>query len=102
MQGIRIGVGVGGGAENGLEGALESIRRAEGAGFHTAWVPNIFSYDALTLLALAGRDTREIELGTAVVPTFSRHPLYMAQQARTTQEATGGRLVLGLGRATRS
>jgi len=94
VKGMRIGVGVG---ANGIDDAIARVKRAEEAGFHTAWFPNIFACDALTLVALAGRETARIELGTAVVPTHSRHPLYMAQQALTTQAATGGRLVLGLG-----
>jgi alkanesulfonate monooxygenase SsuD/methylene tetrahydromethanopterin reductase-like flavin-dependent oxidoreductase (luciferase family) len=39
----------------------------------------------------------DIEFGTAVVPTYSRHPLALAAQALTVQEAVGGRLVLGVG-----
>jgi F420-dependent oxidoreductase-like protein len=38
-----------------------------------------------------------IELGTAVVPTYPRHPAALAQQALTTAAACGGRLVLGIG-----
>ncbi|KKM02047.1 hypothetical protein LCGC14_1788330, partial [marine sediment metagenome] len=38
-----------------------------------------------------------IELGTSVVPTYSRHPVVMAQQALTAQAATGGRFNLGIG-----
>lgn len=99
MKGLRIGIGVGelGAGDGGLDATLEQFRRAERSGFQTAWVANIFGFDALTLLALAGRETTRIELGTAVVPTHSRHPLYMAQQALSTQAATGGRLALGLG-----
>ena len=99
MKGLRIGVGLGelSGMGGGLDATLEQFRRAERDGFQTAWVANIFSLDALTLLALAGRETSRIELGTAVVPTHSRHPLYMAQQAMSTQAATKGRLALGLG-----
>ncbi|CAG0976942.1 hypothetical protein MYXO_01630 [Myxococcaceae bacterium] len=99
MQGLRIGVGLGelSRPEGGLDALLEEFQRAENDGFQTAWAANIFGFDALTLLTLAGRATRRIELGTAVVPTHSRHPLYMAQQAATTQAAIGGRLVLGLG-----
>jgi len=98
LKGMRIGLGVraqlGGG---GVEAVVDEVVRAEEAGFATAWLANIFSGDALTLIAVAGGRTRRIELGTAVVPTHSRHPLYMAQQALTTQAATGGRLALGLG-----
>ena len=46
---------------------------------------------------MAGREVPDITLGTFVVPTYSRHPLYMAQQAMTTQAATGGRFILGIG-----
>jgi F420-dependent oxidoreductase-like protein len=46
---------------------------------------------------VAGREVPRIEFGTAVVPTYSRHPFYMAQQAMSTQAATGGRFVLGIG-----
>ena len=99
MKGLRIGVGIAdtGDAEGGIDGLLAQFRAAEEAAFHTAWVPNIFSMDALTLCALAGRETRRIELGTAVVPTYSRHPVYLAQQALSTQAAAGGRFVCGLG-----
>ena len=38
-----------------------------------------------------------IELGTAVVPTYPRHPLVLAGQALTTQAACGNRLTLGIG-----
>jgi F420-dependent oxidoreductase-like protein len=71
---------------------------AEAGGFSTAWVPHIpWSLDALTAVTIAGAATERIELGTAVVPTYSRHPLAMAQQALSTQAATGGRLALGIG-----
>jgi F420-dependent oxidoreductase-like protein len=69
----------------------------EEAGLDACWYGQIFGHDALTLAALAGRETRRIELGTAVVPTFSRHPLHMAIQAVTTQAACDGRFSLGMG-----
>ena len=98
LKGMRIGIGVsaqlGGGR---IDDVVTEVRRAEEAGFASGWLANIFAADALTLIALAGRETSRIELGTAVVPTHSRHPLYMAQQALTTQVATNGRLALGLG-----
>jgi F420-dependent oxidoreductase-like protein len=58
---------------------------------------NIFAYDAINLLGLVGRETTRIELGTAVVPTYPRHPAVMAQQALTTQAASNGRFTLGIG-----
>jgi F420-dependent oxidoreductase-like protein len=97
MKEIGIGIGVVAGGGEPLDDVIERFVRAEEAGFQSAWIPNIFGYDALTVSALAGKRTGRIEIGTAVVPTYSRHPFYMAQQALTTAAACGGRFVLGLG-----
>jgi F420-dependent oxidoreductase-like protein len=81
-----------------LDEVTASAVAAEAAGFTSGWVPHIpWSHDALTALAFAGAATSTIELGTGVVPTYSRHPLGMAQQALSTQAACGGRLTLGIG-----
>src|SRR5689334_21813597 len=97
---MRIGVFI---AEASVDGSdvstvIDNARWAEDHGFSTGWVPHIpWSLDGLTSLALAGQVTRHIELGSAVMPTWSRHPYAVAQQALTTQAAVGGRLLLGLG-----
>jgi F420-dependent oxidoreductase-like protein len=80
-----------------LDEMLERFAKAEADGFASAWAANIFNYDALTLLTLAGRVTKTLELGTAVVPTYPRHPAALAQQALTAQAAAGNRLTLGIG-----
>jgi F420-dependent oxidoreductase-like protein len=58
---------------------------------------NIFGLEALISLAVAGSQVPGIELGTAVIPTYPRHPAVLAQQALTTDLALGGRLALGIG-----
>jgi 5,10-methylenetetrahydromethanopterin reductase len=73
------------------------IRAAAADGFDSAWMSNIFGLEALTSLAVAGREVPDIELGTAVVPTYPRHPAVLAQQALTADLALGGRLTLGIG-----
>ncbi len=67
------------------------------AGIETAWASQIFAFDALTVIAAAGREVPGIQFGTAVVPTYPRHPVMLAGQALTVQAATGGRLTLGIG-----
>jgi F420-dependent oxidoreductase-like protein len=96
---MKIGLALGGGDGDTLESLVDKIVQTEKAGFHSAWLANIFSLDALTVLAMAGPRTSRIELGTAVVPTYPRHPHALAQQAATVNAATGGRLALGLGRS---
>jgi 5,10-methylenetetrahydromethanopterin reductase len=66
-------------------------------GFASAWLVHFLEFDALSAMAIIGRETQRIEVGTAVVPTFPRHPVTMAQQALTVQAATRGRLTLGIG-----
>ena len=75
----------------------EELQRAADDGFASAWMSNIFGLDALTALAVAGSQVPGIELGTAVVPTYPRHPVVLAQQAMTVATALGGRLALGIG-----
>lgn len=81
----------------GIAGLVERIRRAEADGLPSAWLGNHLNHDAMTVIAVAGGATSTIELGTAVVPTYPRHPMVMAQQALTTSLATGGRFTLGIG-----
>jgi F420-dependent oxidoreductase-like protein len=84
-------------ADAGLDALVAEARTAEAEGFHSLALPNIFGLDAIGALTVAGRETQRIELMTAVVPTYPRHPLAIAQQALTAQAAARGRFVLGIG-----
>jgi len=97
-------IGINGSSQTVLGVSIDDIAAhaaaVESDGFGSYWInQSIGSPDALTALAIVGRATSTIELGTAVVPTFPRHPLALATQALTTQEIIGNRLTLGLGLA---
>ncbi len=95
---MRIGIMHGADGSNGdLDALIKAAQRIESKGFSTLWMPNIFSWDAITALALVARETQRIELGTAVVPSYPRHPMAIAQQALTASAASGGRFTLGIG-----
>jgi len=83
--------------DNSIDGLVAEARQAERDGFASYWMPQIFGPDALTTLAVIGREVPRIELGTSVVPTYPRHPMMLAQQATTTNAIVGGRLCLGIG-----
>jgi F420-dependent oxidoreductase-like protein len=71
---------------------------AEEAGFTSIWVPQVpGDFDALTAITLMGQATERIELGTAVLPIQTRHPIAMAQEALSNQAVCEGRFTLGLG-----
>ena len=95
---MRIGIMVGSmDIPPSLMGQVQWAEDAEQQGFDSFWLPQVFGADVLTVIALAGQRTDRIELGVAVVPTFPRHPVVLAQQALTAQTATGGRFTLGIG-----
>lgn len=95
---MRIGIhgGVSGRADNAIDELIAAARQAKDHGLDF-WVPQLTDVDALTALAVVGREVPGLQIGTAVVPTYPRHPLVMAMQALTVQAATGNHLVLGIG-----
>jgi len=97
---MRIGmmVGEGSGAAPDLAALLQRGLAAEVDGMDTAWIANI-GLDALTAAAVLGNATQRIEIGTAVVPIYTRHPAAMIQQTASTQQACSGRFTLGIGLA---
>jgi 5,10-methylenetetrahydromethanopterin reductase len=100
---MRIGI-YGGNVRRGspLTSLVDEIVSLEDTGFGSYWMPQVGTFDALTVIALAGQRTSRIELGTAVVPSYPRHPNVLAQQAATVNALTGGRLILGVGPSHRS
>jgi 5,10-methylenetetrahydromethanopterin reductase len=67
------------------------------SGLNSAWTNQALGgWDPLGVLGALGQDG-PAELGTAIVPTYPRHPVTMAAEALTVQSATGGRLTLGIG-----
>lgn len=81
---------------------VDHAAEAEAAGFSSYWLAQLGAPDALTVIAMMGARTSSIELGTAVIPTWPRHPLMLAGQALTVQDAIGDRLALGIGLAHKS
>lgn len=81
----------------GLRDIVAFAKLAESKGFDNIWLANIFGVDAVSALTLCGWETSRIELGTAVTPTYPRHPAALAQQAVTAGVAAGGRFTLGIG-----
>jgi F420-dependent oxidoreductase-like protein len=85
-----------------LDTMVARAQRAREFGLHSVWMGQYVGWDILTALALVGREVPDLELGTAIVPTYPRHPLALASQALSVQAATGNRLQLGLGPSHRT
>ncbi|MGB2757772.1 MAG: TIGR03564 family F420-dependent LLM class oxidoreductase [Acidimicrobiia bacterium] len=95
---MRIGIFDGESASRGVNAVVESARRAAIDGFDSFWIPQIFGLDSIGVLSVVGREVPGLsELGTAVVPTWPRHPTALAAQALCAADATGSRFTLGIG-----
>ncbi len=78
--------------------AVDGIVLAEQAGVDCAWLTcGSTMPDPLVVFGAAAMKTQRIALGTAVIPTFPRHPLAMVQSAIAVDTLAPGRLRLGVG-----
>jgi 5,10-methylenetetrahydromethanopterin reductase len=94
---MRIGIMAGTTGTEAPEAFAGDAGAAAEAGLETWWLPQVFGYDALTMLGWLGAEVPGIRFGTAVVPTWTRHPTVMAQQALTAAALSRGRFTLGVG-----
>ena len=92
---MRIGLGAGAAT---IDRIIEQAVEAEAAGFTTLWYPSAVLGDPLAAIAVAGRATRTIELGTAVLQTYTAHPLLTAARVGAVSAAIERPgVILGMG-----
>jgi len=95
---VRYGInGSGRLLTGGVAGVLDGLAQAEADGFASYWVAQIGLVDALTTIGAHGDTGSSMELGTAVISTWERHPHALAAQALTVQALVGERLIVGIG-----
>ena len=76
---------------------INYFKALDAKGFKSLWIANANSYDALNLALYLSTQTSFMELGTAVIPVFTKHPVELAQQILTTALISNNRLKIGLG-----
>jgi len=92
---VRIGL-TGGGAT--VDKVVHQAKQAEDEGFTSLWYASLVTGDPLVAMAIAGRETSRIELGTAVLQTYPCHPMLQANRAASVVDAMGrGGFTLGVG-----
>ena len=93
---MRIGLS---GLGASVDSIIQQAEQAEADGFTSLWYASAVMGDPLVAMALAGRTTSTIELGTAILQTYACHPTLMATRAAAVVSAVGapGRFTLGVG-----
>ncbi len=94
---MRIGMIIGTDGNRTVDDLVKTAQRMEALKFDSVWMAQMMSYDAIGALSIIGHATQRIGLGTAVVPTYPRHPTALASQALTAASASNNRFSLGIG-----
>ena len=90
-------IGLSGGASS-VDRMIEQAVQAEADGFTSLWYASAIGGDPLIAIALAGRATTSLELGTAVLQTYTCHPVLQANRAAAVVAAMGrAGFTLGVG-----
>ncbi len=77
--------------------AVDEIVELERAGLDAVWVPEAYSFDAVTVMGYLAAKTERVEIGSGILPVYTRTPTLMAMTAAGLDALSGGRAVLGLG-----
>lgn len=93
----RISIGLSWQNRADIENFVEQARVADDGGVSTLFTGENWRREAFTPLAVLARETRNAQLGTAIVNVYSRSAAALAEHYATIDELSGGRAIIGLG-----
>jgi F420-dependent oxidoreductase-like protein len=76
---------------------VEDIVAYKKAGASIAYVPEVYTFDAVSQLGYLAAKTDRLELGSGIVPFYTRTPTLLAMTAAGLDYVSGGRFTLGIG-----
>jgi F420-dependent oxidoreductase-like protein len=76
---------------------VKRVQELESAGLDVVWVPEAYSFDAVSQMGYLAAKTSRIEIGSGILNVFSRTATCMAQTAAGLDYVSEGRFILGLG-----
>jgi F420-dependent oxidoreductase-like protein len=77
--------------------SVNEVAQLEKAGIDAVWVPEAYSFDAISIMGYIAAKTERVEIGSAIINTYSRTPTLLAMSAAGLDALSGGRINLGLG-----
>lgn len=81
----------------GFTEAADAVVEQEHAGLDLVWVPEAYGFDSPSLIGYLAARTTTVELGTGILPIYTRTPTLIAMTAAGIDTLSGGRFHLGLG-----
>jgi F420-dependent oxidoreductase-like protein len=77
--------------------SADAVAAWEHDGLDVVWVSEAYGFDAPTIMGYLAAKTDRLEIGSAILPIYSRTPALLAQTAAGLDAISGGRAILGLG-----
>ena len=77
--------------------AADEVAALEKAGLDCVWVPEAYSFDAISMMGYLAAETERVEIGSAIINVYSRTATLLAMTAAGLDYVSGGRINLGLG-----
>jgi F420-dependent oxidoreductase-like protein len=91
---MRIGASVGKGDPVTLR---ERATSYEKAGADVLWVAELYGFDGASLMGFLAAVTERVQIGSSILPFYSRSPALLAMTAAGVDALSGGRCILGIG-----
>jgi len=85
------------GYAGGFSEAVSELEDFERAGLDIVFVPEAYSFDAVSQLGFIAARTRQLQIASGILPIYSRTPALTAMTAAGLDYVSGGRFTLGLG-----
>jgi F420-dependent oxidoreductase-like protein len=92
---MKLGVGIG--LRTDPAGLAKRARDLESAGADYLWTGEAYSADAVSTMGFLAAVTERVQIGSSILPLFSRTPTLLAMTAVGIDKLSGGRCVLGIG-----
>jgi F420-dependent oxidoreductase-like protein len=91
---VRLGASVGRGDPGTLR---KRAREYEDAGVDVLWVAELYGFDGPSLMGFLAAVTDRVQIGSSILPFYSRSPALLAMTAAGVDALSGGRCILGIG-----
>jgi F420-dependent oxidoreductase-like protein len=76
---------------------IRAVVDYERAGLDAVWVPEAYGFDSPSVMGYLAAITERVEIGSAILPTYTRTPSLIAMTAAGLDALSGGRFQLGIG-----
>jgi len=91
---MRLGAGIGRDNPTALAKRAQSLEKA---GIEILWASELYGFDGVSLMGFLAGVTETVQIGSSILPFYSRTPTLLAMSAAGVDALSGGRCILGIG-----